>query len=98
MQKNYEATAARGGIPADAPAKRMALITGVVGLENVRDADLVIEAVFETMAVKKEVFEKLDQYAKPRSGCVPFVPESNFHKRLPVAASKAKTFCVGVIP
>ncbi|MGJ4940194.1 3-hydroxyacyl-CoA dehydrogenase NAD-binding domain-containing protein [Bradyrhizobium sp. HKCCYLS1011] len=65
MQKNWEATAARGGIPADAPAKRMALINGVVGLENVRDADLVIEAVFETMAVKKEVFGKLDQFAKP---------------------------------
>ena len=65
MQKNYEATAARGGIPADAPAKRMGLITGVVGLENVRDADLVIEAVFETMAVKKEVFEALDKHAKP---------------------------------
>ena len=43
----------------------MALINGVVGLENVKDADLVIEAVFETMAVKKEVFGKLDQYAKP---------------------------------
>ncbi len=65
MQKNYEATAARGGIPADAPAKRMGLITGVVGLENVGDADLVIEAVFETMAIKKEVFTKLDQFAKP---------------------------------
>jgi 3-hydroxyacyl-CoA dehydrogenase len=65
MQKNYEATAARGGIPADAPAKRMALIKGVVGLENVKDADLIIEAVFETMAIKKEVFGKLDQYAKP---------------------------------
>ncbi|MEZ2144404.1 3-hydroxyacyl-CoA dehydrogenase NAD-binding domain-containing protein [Bradyrhizobium sp. DN5] len=65
MQKNWEATAARGGIPADAPAKRMALINGVVGIENVGDADLIIEAVFETMAVKKEVFGKLDQYAKP---------------------------------
>ncbi len=65
MQKNYEATAARGGIPADAPAKRMGLITGVVGLENVKDADLVIEAVFETMAIKKEVFGALDKYAKP---------------------------------
>ncbi|MDT4737314.1 3-hydroxyacyl-CoA dehydrogenase NAD-binding domain-containing protein [Bradyrhizobium sp. WYCCWR 12699] len=68
MQKNWEATAARGGIPADAPAKRMALINGVVGIENVGDADLVIEAVFETMAVKKEVFGKLDQYVK--SGAV----------------------------
>jgi len=65
MQKNYEATAARGGIPADAPAKRMGLINGVVGLEHVKDADLIIEAVFETMAVKKEVFTALDAYAKP---------------------------------
>lgn len=65
MQKNYDATAARGGIPADAPAKRMGLIKGVVGLENVKDADLIIEAVFETMAIKKEVFSKLDQHAKP---------------------------------
>ncbi|UCF51135.1 MAG: enoyl-CoA hydratase/isomerase family protein, partial [Bradyrhizobium sp.] len=65
MQKNWEATAARGGIPADAPAKRMALINGVVGIENVGDADLVIEAVFETMAVKQEVFGKLDKYVKP---------------------------------
>src|SRR6185369_16202008 len=65
MQKNYEATAARGGIPADAPAKRMGLIDGKVGLENVKDADLVIEAVFETMAIKKEVFTALDKHAKP---------------------------------
>ncbi len=65
MQKNYEATAARGGIAADAPAKRMALINGVVGLENVKGADLIIEAVFETMAVKKEVFTAIDAYAKP---------------------------------
>ena len=65
MQKNYEATAARGGIPADAPAKRMGLITGVVGLEHVKDADLIIEAVFETMQIKKEVFTALDAYAKP---------------------------------
>jgi len=65
MQKNYENTAARGGIPADAPAKRMALITGVVGLEHVKGADLIIEAVFETMAVKKEVFTAIDAYAKP---------------------------------
>jgi len=65
IQKNYEATAARGGIPADAPAKRMALINGVVGLEHVKDADLIIEAVFETMAVKKDVFTALDAYAKP---------------------------------
>ncbi len=65
MRKNYENTAARGGIPADAPEKRMGLINGVVGLEHVKDADLVIEAVFETMAIKKDVFSALDKYAKP---------------------------------
>jgi 3-hydroxyacyl-CoA dehydrogenase len=67
MQKNYEATAARGGIAADAPAKRMGLINGVVGLEHVKDADLIIEAVFETMAVKKEVFTAIDAHAKPHA-------------------------------
>jgi 3-hydroxyacyl-CoA dehydrogenase len=67
MQRNYEATAARGGIPADAPAKRMGLINGVVGLEHVKGADLIIEAVFETMAVKKEVFTALDAWAKPHA-------------------------------
>ena len=70
MQKNYEATAARGGIPADAPAKRMGLITGEVGLENVKDADLIIEAVFETMAIKKEVFAELDK-SPSRARCSP---------------------------
>src|SRR6201746_692063 len=64
MERKYDTTAARGGIPADAPAKRMALISGKVGIENVKDADLIIEAVFETMAIKKEVFEALDKYAK----------------------------------
>src|SRR5260370_1684051 len=43
----------------------MGLITGVVGLENVKDADLSIEGVFETMAIKKEVFAALDKFAKP---------------------------------
>lgn len=65
MQKNWQATAARGGIPADAPTKRMALINGVIGVENVAGADVVIEAVFESMAVKKEVFGQLDEFAKP---------------------------------
>ncbi|MFZ5733289.1 MAG: 3-hydroxyacyl-CoA dehydrogenase NAD-binding domain-containing protein [Pseudomonadota bacterium] len=65
IRKNYEATAARGGMPTDAVEKRMALLTGKVGLENVKDADLIIEAVFETMQVKKDVFTELDKHAKP---------------------------------
>jgi len=65
IRKNYEATAARGGMPADAVEKRMSLLTGKVGLENVKTADLIIETVFETMQVKKEVFTELDKHAKP---------------------------------
>jgi 3-hydroxyacyl-CoA dehydrogenase len=65
MRTNFEATAARGGIAADEPALRMALVSGGVGLEHVGDADLVVEAVFETMAVKKDVFARLDEHAKP---------------------------------
>ena len=46
MQKNYEATAARGGIPVRCAGQAHGPDHGVVGLENVKDADLVIEAVF----------------------------------------------------
>lgn len=65
IRKNYEASAARGGLSAEAVAARLKLIEGAVGLDKVGDADLVIEAVFETMAVKKDVFAKLDAVAKP---------------------------------
>jgi 3-hydroxyacyl-CoA dehydrogenase len=65
IRKNYEAAAARGGLSAEAAAKQMASISGMVGLENVADADLVIEAVFETMRIKKDVFSALDGLAKP---------------------------------
>lgn len=65
MRRNYEATAGRGGIAPDAPAMRMGLVTGAVGIENVGDADLVVEAVFETMAIKREVFAALDRFVKP---------------------------------
>jgi len=65
VRKNYEATAAKGRLTKDDVEKRMGLITGATDFAAVRDADLVIEAVFEEMPVKKEVFAKLDQVAKP---------------------------------
>ena len=65
VRKNYEATAAKGRLTKDDVEKRMGLITGATDFAAVRDADLVIEAVFEEMPVKKEVFAKLDQLAKP---------------------------------
>jgi 3-hydroxyacyl-CoA dehydrogenase len=65
VRKNYEATASRGRLTAADVEKRMGLITGTTDFDAVKDADIVIEAVFEEMPIKKEVFAKLDGIAKP---------------------------------
>jgi len=65
VRKNYEATASRGRITQADVDKRMGLITGTTDFTAVKDADIVIEAVFEEMPIKKEVFAKLDGLAKP---------------------------------
>src|SRR6516165_4528517 len=64
---NYRATMARGGLAADEMDRRMALIRGVTELDAVGTADVVIEAVFEEMNVKKRVFANLDRLAKPNA-------------------------------
>ncbi|MGV8997228.1 MAG: 3-hydroxyacyl-CoA dehydrogenase NAD-binding domain-containing protein [Parvibaculaceae bacterium] len=65
IRKNYENTAKKGRITQDDVEKRMGLLKGTLALEDLGQADLIIEAIFENMAVKKEVFAKLDQIAKP---------------------------------
>jgi 3-hydroxyacyl-CoA dehydrogenase len=65
IRKNYERTAARGGITAADVEKRMGLITGSLDMNDFASADLVIEAVFERMDIKKDVFTKLDAICKP---------------------------------
>jgi 3-hydroxyacyl-CoA dehydrogenase len=64
VRKNYETTASRGRITAADVEKRMGLITGSTSFQDVADADIVIEAVFEEMPLKKEVFAKLDGIAR----------------------------------
>jgi len=64
IHRNYENTAKRGRLTMDEVEKRTALITGSLTLEDLKDCDLVIEAVFENMDVKKEVFAKLDAIVK----------------------------------
>jgi 3-hydroxyacyl-CoA dehydrogenase len=61
---NYRTTVSRGGLAIDEMERRMALIAGVVDLDAVGSADVVIEAVFEEMDVKKRVFADLDRLAK----------------------------------
>jgi 3-hydroxyacyl-CoA dehydrogenase len=64
VKRNYEISAKRGSMdPADI-AKRMALITPALTYEDIGDADIVIEAVFENLDVKKEIFKKLDAAMK----------------------------------
>jgi 3-hydroxyacyl-CoA dehydrogenase len=62
---NYRMTVSRGRLAADEMERRMALITGVTELEEVARADVVVEAVFEEMNVKKSVFADLDRVARP---------------------------------
>ncbi len=65
IRGNYEATAKRGRMKPEAVETRMGLITPALDLADVAGADIVIEAVFEKMEVKKEIFTKLDKLAKP---------------------------------
>ncbi len=65
IRKNYENSAKKGRISQQQVEERMALITGSLTYDDFKDADLVIEAVFENMAIKKEIFAKLDAVCKP---------------------------------
>ena len=65
IRANYERSAQRGKLTADQVDQRMALLTGSLDLADLADADLVIEAIFENMAIKKETFAKLDKVARP---------------------------------
>jgi len=67
IRKNYENTAAKGRMTAADVEARMALLTPTLDLETLDVADLIIEAVFENMAIKREVFGKLDRIAKPHA-------------------------------
>src|SRR5215510_1599159 len=64
VRKNYETTAARGRLTTADVEKRMGLISGTTDFKAAADADMVVEAVFEEMPVKKEVFAKLDAICK----------------------------------
>jgi 3-hydroxyacyl-CoA dehydrogenase len=64
VRKNYERSASRGRITVDDVEQRMARLTPTLNLEEIADCDLVIEAVFENMDLKKEVFAKLDSFMK----------------------------------
>ena len=65
IRKNYQNTARKGRITPDEVELRCGLISGSLDIADLADCDLVIEAVFENMGVKKEIFGKLDNIVKP---------------------------------
>ena len=65
IKKNYEAQVKKGKLKEDKYAQRMALLTTTLSYDDIKDADLVIEAVFEEMGVKEAVFKQLDAVMKP---------------------------------
>ena len=65
MRKNYEASAAKGKLTVEQVSKAMGLLTPTLDFAALADCDLIIEAVYENMEVKKDVFGRLDKIAKP---------------------------------
>ncbi len=65
VRKNYAATVAKGRLKQEEMDRRIGLIQGVLRYDALKSADIVIEAVFEDMGVKEQVFERLDAVAKP---------------------------------
>lgn len=65
IRKNYEATAKKGRLTQEQVEQRMALITPTLSYDDLADVDLAIEAVFENMDVKRQVFSELDRVCKP---------------------------------
>ena len=65
IRKNYERSVTRGSLKAEVMAQRVSLIKASLDYADLGTADLIIEAVFENLALKKDIFAKLDAVAKP---------------------------------
>jgi 3-hydroxyacyl-CoA dehydrogenase len=65
IRKNYERTASKGRITQQDVEDRIGRLTPTLQLEELADCDLIIEAVFESMELKKEIFARLDDIARP---------------------------------
>ena len=65
IEKNYQAQVKKGKLKEDKFQQRMALLSSTLNYADLADADLVIEAVFEEIGVKEQVFNKLDEVMKP---------------------------------
>jgi len=67
IKKNYAATVAKGRLTQEQMNQRMALIEPTITYDKFKEADIVVEAVFEEMSLKKKVFAELDKVTKPEA-------------------------------
>ncbi|CAN0619781.1 3-hydroxybutyryl-CoA epimerase [Burkholderia multivorans] len=65
IRDNYDSSVKRGRLEPAVRDERLARIRGSLSIADVKDADIVIEAVFEDLALKQGIFRELDRYAKP---------------------------------
>lgn len=65
IRKNYEASIKRGRLTPEAMEQRLARITPQEGMAGFEQSDMIVEAVFESLALKKQIFAELDRIAKP---------------------------------
>lgn len=65
IRGNYDVNVKKGRMTGDQLERTMAMITGTLDYSDLADADLVVEAVFENMGIKRDVFTRLDAVCKP---------------------------------
>jgi 3-hydroxyacyl-CoA dehydrogenase len=94
IRRNYETTAKRGRLTTEQVEKRMGLLSGTLDMRALADCDLVIEAVFENMDVKKDVFGKLDAIVK--QGAILATNTSYLNVNEIAAATKRPEWVIGL--
>jgi 3-hydroxyacyl-CoA dehydrogenase len=94
VRGNYERSAKGGRFTMDDVEKRMSLLTGSLNLEDLKDCDLVIEAVFERMDIKKDVFARLDGIVK--QGAILATNTSYLNVDEIASATKRPEFVIGL--
>ena len=88
IRKNYEATAAKGRMKPEQVEAAMGALTPTLDFDDLADCDLIIEAVYEKMDVKKEIFGKLDAICQARRDPRRRTPPTSTSTRSPPAPAR----------
>ncbi len=91
IRANYETSVKRGSLSEAEMNRRLALIEPVTNYEDIKDCDVVIEAVFERIPVKEEVFKKLDEVMKPGALLYSAIPRASTSTSSPTPPSARRT-------